>query len=231
MFKMPYFADDYDYLEQYSPIPPEEMLKSGASSDDYIKARYQALTVNCELPYFYDSRIEDDSPSDMTRRQAVLAGIEHDREVLRFVKEKYEQAKPLLTVESLFVDAIEEYLRTGENDISTLESAVKKEEEYQRQATHAEKWDALSLRKFYNILYLGQFIRLLEFEKARNEERFPKRLQEILDDSLKEFEGRATEAERQLDYTVVPIKKLASIQLLTALYGMDYVQRHPDFAR
>jgi hypothetical protein len=44
--------------------------------------------------------------------------------------------------------------------------------------------------------------------------------------TLAEFERSSGEAEREFSYTVVPIKKLASVQLLTALYAMDYVQRH-----
>jgi hypothetical protein len=55
-------------------------------------------------------------------------------------------------------------------------------------------------------------------------------MQEILDDSLAVFEATAAEVEAELDYTVVPIKKLASVQLVTALYAMDHVQHSPEFA-
>lgn len=229
MFRMIYFTDGYDYAEKYSPVPPEKILKSGASSDDYIKAKYHALTVNCELPYFYDPRIEDTSLSDMTRREAMLKGLEFDKEDFYSLKKEYEKIRPLLTAESLFRDAIEEVLRVGENQIMTTENAVKAEKEYERQATKAEKWDALVLRKFWNLLILGQFRRLLEYEKAQVGDKFPPRLQEILDKSLQEFNGKTKDAENELDYTVIPIKKLASIQLLTAFYAMDYVQRNPDF--
>jgi hypothetical protein len=53
------------------------------------------------------------------------------------------------------------------------------------------------------------------------------KLQKILDESIAEFNEKAAEAEKELDYTVVPIKKLAAIQLLTALYAMDYVRGSP----
>lgn len=229
MFRMIYFTDDYDYEEKYSPVPPEKILKSGGSSDDYIKAKYHALTINCELPYFYDPRIEDTSLSDMTRREAMLKRIGYDREAFYSLKEKYEKVQPLLNVTSLFRDAIEEDLRVGENQIKTMENAVKAEKEYERQATNAEKWDAVTLAKFWNILSFSQFIRLLEHEKAQDAAKFAPLLQKILDESLEEFNKKAAEAESELDYKVIPIKKLASIQLLTALYAMDYVQRNPDF--
>jgi hypothetical protein len=228
MFKMFEFREIYDYREQHSPVPPEEVLNSGTSSVDFIKSKYKSLAVICEVPYFYDPRIEDDSPSDITRRQANLKGIEFRQGILDFVTRNYSDAQPLLTAKSLFVDTIEELLRTGQTNIETMKSAVNTEE-YERQATVAERWDALYVTKFYALLSLGQFVRLLEHEKSEVED-FPGRLQEILDESLAMFEEKAAEVESDLDYTVVPIKKLASIQLVTALHTMDYVQRTPELA-
>ena len=62
-----------------------------------------------------------------------------------------------------------------------MENVVKTEKEYERQATIAEKWDALSLTKFWNILTFGQFVRLLEYEKAQVGQKFPAKLQEIME--------------------------------------------------
>jgi hypothetical protein len=139
-----------------------------------------------------------------------------------YVRDKYRKAKPLLTVRSPFVDAVEELLRTGEDEIVSQENAVRAEKEYAKRATAAQKWDAVTLRKFYSVLNLGQFVRLLEFEKARTSAAFPAALQTVLDESLAQFEQSSGEAEREFSYTVVPIKKLASVQLLTALlrYGL-----------
>jgi hypothetical protein len=229
MFKTFRFAEMYDYLEKNSPLPPEEAWNAGTCSDDFVTGRYTCLSVVCEVPYFYDPRIEDDAPSDMTRRQAFLEGSEFRRKVLDFVIRTYEETKPLLTVESLFVDAIEELARTGAMEIETAKRAVLSNTQYERRAKVAEKWDALYVSKFYTLLDLGQFIRLLEHEKANVGGRFPQRLQEILDESLATFEAMAAEVEADLDYTVVPIKKLASVQLVTALHAMDYVQHSPTY--
>jgi hypothetical protein len=226
MFKMLYFTEEYDWMEKFSPTPPEKILNSGESSDDYIKEKYHCLTANCELPYFYDPKIEDTRPSDMTRAEAVLKSLEYEKALFSSLKDNYQKVKPLLTSRSLFIDTIKEVLRTGENQIETAENAVKSGNEYKRQATMAEKWDALNLRKFQTLLFIGQFVRLLENEKAQVGEKFPSELQKILDESMAEFDKKAAEAESVLSYTVIPIKKLASVQLLTALYAMDYVQRH-----
>ena len=71
---------------------------------------------------------------------------------------------------------------------------------------------------------------LLEHEKFAVGDEFPQRLQEILDESLAIFDEKAAEVEADLDSTVVPIKKLASVQLSTSLHAMDHVQRSSDFA-
>jgi hypothetical protein len=230
MFKMFSFNEIYDYTEKYSPVPPKDVFNSGASSEGYIKGKYKALAVVCELPYFYDPRIDDTSPSDMTRRQANLEGIENRREILSFLQSSYEKARPHLMSHSLFVDAIEEYLDKGETNTATMESAVRTGEDYGRQASVAEKWDALTVSKFYSLLTVGQFVRLLEHEKAGRGEDFPESLQDVLDEGLEFFETKAAEVEKELDYTVVPIKNLASVQLVTALHAMDYVQNHPELA-
>jgi hypothetical protein len=226
MFRMTYFRDEYDYLEQYSPTPPEKLLKSGASSDDYVRERYQqAVTVNCELPYFYDSRIEDTHQSDMTRKEAALSSIAEERERVADLRARFNRVQPLLTVRSPFVDAIEEPLRTADAAIAAGEKMARTDKDYLRRATMAEKWDALTLRKFYSLLTASQFVRLLETEKAARGADFPAALQRELTNAAADFDRRAAELEGELHYSVVPIKKLATVQLLTALYTMDYIQR------
>jgi hypothetical protein len=224
MFRMIYFTDQYDYMERYSPTLPEKLLNSGASSDDYVRERYKSLTVNCELPYFYDPRIEDTHPSGTTRREAALASVAAQRARVSDLRRRFTRAQPLLTTASPFLDAIKEALRTADASMAAEEKIARTDKEYARVATVAEKWDALTLRTFYELLTAGQFVRLLEAEKAQAGERFPAALQKQLDEALADFERRAAALEGELHYTIVPIKKLATVQLLTALYAMDYVQ-------
>ena len=228
MFRMIYFTDQYDYMERYSPTPPEKLLNSGASSDDYLRARYQSLTVNCELPYFFDSRIEDTRPSDVTRREAALASIAEQRDRIADLRRRFTRVEPRLTAPSPFADAIRETLRTADASLAAEEKIARSDEQYARQATVAEKWDALTLRRFYALLTAGQFVRLLEAEQARRgRTSLPAVLRDELAASTADFDRRAAALESELDYSVVPIKKLATVQLLTALYAMDHLQRAP----
>jgi hypothetical protein len=115
----------YDYLEEYSPVPPEEVLNSGTSSYDYATRKRDVLGVVCELPYFYDSRIEDLSPSGMTRRQANLEGIEFTREILGFLADSYNASQPLLTTGSFFVDVMEELVKVPGTALQTNRQSLR----------------------------------------------------------------------------------------------------------
>lgn len=226
MFRMIYFTDEYDYLEQYSPTPPEALLNSGASSDDYVRERYQTLTVNCELPYFFDARIADATPGTMTRREATLKSVGEQRARIADLRGRFSRVEPMLEGGSPFVDAIRETLRTADASMASQEKIAKTDAHYARPATVAEAWDALTLRRFYALLTDGQFVRLLEAERTRRGPRFPQALQRELDRSRSAFERRAAALEAELHYSVVPIKTLATVQLLTALYALDHVQSH-----
>lgn len=224
MFRMIYFTDEYDYMERYSPTPPERLLNSGASSDDYVRDRYQTLTVNCELPYFFDPRIEDTRPGTLTRRAATLESLAEQRSRTADLRRRFARVAPRLTAGSPFVDAIRETLRTAEDSMAAEEKMARTDAQFARVATVAEQWDTLTLRRFHALLTDGQFVRLLETERARTGPRFPRELQQELDASLSGFEGRAAALEAELHYSVVPIRKLAEVQLLTALHAMDHVQ-------
>ena len=88
--------------EQTTPVHRQvavKVIKAGMDS---------AQVVVCEVPCFYDARIEADSSSGMTRRKANLQSIEFLREALSFLARSYRDAQPLLTAESLFRSAIED---------------------------------------------------------------------------------------------------------------------------
>jgi hypothetical protein len=187
--------------------------------------RHKAITVNCELPYFFDPTIQDTRPSDMTRRDAALASAKEQRAGAAHLKRRFALVEAMLTAKSPFVDAIRETLRTADASIAADEKIARTDEACSRLATVAEKWDALSLRRFYALLTAGQFVRLLEAEKDQAGVRFPGALQQELEVALADFDRQAARLEAELHYSIVPIKKLATVQLLTAFYVMDYVQR------
>ncbi len=65
----------------------------GTCSSDYGKEVCDAFTLLTELPYFYDKRIADLSPSDITRKEAVLKNLEFSEEADRFIKNILKETK------------------------------------------------------------------------------------------------------------------------------------------
>ena len=74
------------------------MITSGTSSDEYANREGKLISralVN-EMPYFYDQRIDDTTPSDMIRREAVLINCDQTEAFFAALTPLYERVKPLI---------------------------------------------------------------------------------------------------------------------------------------
>ncbi|MCW4020609.1 MAG: M14 family zinc carboxypeptidase, partial [Candidatus Bathyarchaeota archaeon] len=81
MFHIPVEEEIYDFLEKYYDKNPATIRNSGAGIWDYAKRVSNAFTIICEVPYIYDERIADATPTTITKREAVLKSLEISEEV------------------------------------------------------------------------------------------------------------------------------------------------------
>jgi len=216
IFKMPAAAEAYDFLKKHTKKDPAEIINYGTSSDDYARRVAGSFTLVCEMPYYYDPRIEDTSESDVRRRAAVLYGIELAEERYNFIKEKYSEAKTSLKghkEKKLFMDAIEDLLKRFPDTIEAEKHWAKTDPEVERKATVAEKFDSYVISLFYDLLSFGMLYRCV---KGTKNERVEK---EILEQITKWNE----DLERQLSYKVIPIRSLVRVQLGSALLTAEYI--------
>jgi hypothetical protein len=220
VFELPPIADMYDFLEEHTDTDPAETLSGGTSSADYARLFCDPFCLVCEMPYFYDPAIHDTSPSDMVRRDAILQGVEQDREDVGFLEEQYDAVKDALTVSSPFRDSIEEILRTFEQHLTAQENWARTDPKTAEMATVAEKLDSLVIHRFYRLLNLGMFVRMLDAQTAATGE--SPTLSSARQAAKAAFEARSAELEAELDYTVIPIRKLVRVQLGSALLAADY---------
>jgi hypothetical protein len=220
VFKVPPIADSYDFLEKQTGADPAEIIKGGTSSFDYARAFGDPFCLVCEMPYFYNPAIHDTSPSDMLRRDALLQGIEQAREDMNFLSEQYDAVKDGLTVVSPFRDAIEETLRTFPKRMEARENWARTDPQTAETATVAEKLDSLVISKFYRLLSLGMFVRMLDVQIAATGE--SPALASAREAARKTFEERSATLENELDYSVIPIQKLVRVQLGSALLAAGY---------
>ena len=68
-------CSEYDYLEKYGIKDIAKEIDCGTCSDEYASNLCGSITFLTEMPYFYDSRIDDRSESDLTRADALKQKI------------------------------------------------------------------------------------------------------------------------------------------------------------
>lgn len=220
IFKTPAITEQYDFLEEQG-IDPKEAITGGTTSFDYALAFSDPFSLVCEVPYFESTRIRDTAPSGITRSDAILQGIERVKEGLDNMQELYDAVKEQLTYDSPFKDSISTYLRVMPEQLTAQESWAKTDPAAQEQATIAEKLGAVSVgRFFYVLLHLGMTIRMIDVQIATTGESPSLTATRLR--AIAIFDQVAADLESELEYSVVPIRKLVSVQLGSALLGATY---------
>ena len=222
---------DYDYLEKYGVENPAESIKVGTSSADYAKEVSDAFTLLTELPYFYDKRINDLTDSDITRKDAVLEKLKFSKEGDEFITATLNSTIKYMEEKNPFKLALESFTGNEESNEAT-KKMVDENPDFARMATVAEKFDNLLISKFYKMLSYGLLVRANESEllkmKERNEDNPEKKkaLEEAFKISEEKLKELSEELEEKIDYEVIPIKKLVSIQLECGLLMADYLKKN-----
>lgn len=211
--------DTYDYYEKHMDKDPASLISGGAGSDEYAYARAGTFALVCELPYYYDPRIEDTSPTDRTRRDTVLESLEASEKAWEFIRETYAELRPLLrNPSSPFAVAIDDNLKHVPASIEAERKWATTAEDTLRPATGAEAFDSLVVRRFYNELSIGMLWRLCREELARASD---PRTSRVLGDIERELDRKlsleCSALEAELNYRVVPIRDLVRVQLASGL--------------
>jgi len=221
VYYMPSIKDEYDYLEKTLKKDPAEVIRTGTSSVDYARNfNPEVFELVTEVPYYYDPRIEDTSSTDVIRRDAILHSISEARKIYGLLEEKYNSLKDGLKLSNRIREAIEYFLKVMPDHLKAHENWARTEPSLSRKATVAELFDNYQVSKFYRLLMVGMFIRMLKAEEAEGNTKVSK-VREELEDFLEE-EGKRLE--KELNYRVIPIKKLVATQLAAGLYSALYVQ-------
>jgi hypothetical protein len=221
---------NYDYLEKYGVENPEKVINAGTCSADYAIEVADSFTMLTELPYFYEERINDLSEADMTRKEAVLKRIEFDEDSNKFIKETMNNIENYLDKKNPFKLALEAFTDSEKSNEAT-KKMIEENEEFQRNATVAEKFDNLYISKFYKLLSYGLLVRASESElekidKSEKQTEKYKKLEEAFETAKKALKDLSENLEKEINYQVVPIKKLVSIQLECGLIMADYLNRN-----
>lgn len=222
---------EYDYLEKYGGgINPADVIGSGDCSSSYANARYDSFTLLTEMPYFYDERIKDMSESDTIRRDAALQKLDWQDRTSAFLRETLAISQQYMDPENPFMLAVQAFTKGGSSDATR--KMIAENPDFAKKATVAEKFDNLCASKFYKYLSYGQLLRANETELEKMDktgERNPEKraaLQKAFDIMVKAHQDMTDELESEINYQVVPIRKLVYIQLACGLLTAEYLKEH-----
>lgn len=219
IYEMVKGEDIYDYLEEFSPIPPEKAYTRGTDSSAYVSKFKDSVSLITELPYFYDVRIKDMSLSRGTKRdiinESISNSITHYTKLDKIIKkiDKY------ITEDNQFILLVKEQIADLESS-GKAHKELMEQERFSKKATVAEEFDALMVSKFYGTLSTAMTLRAINHELYNNNESNSegKDLLEIAKKETSDYlEESCTFLEKEMNYIVVPIKDLIKIQLESGL--------------
>lgn len=186
----------------------------------HIKEEHEgALFAAIETPYFWDPRNNSEQPANAKREEVFGEATAFYRETMDFIRTSYTSLKErMIENESLFARAVEDLLDQEKEDKTTSEGT----------ATMGDFVQATIQNKVPALLSLGQYLRLLEAEQKAAMGMLPPEINRALEETRQRFVTLAEQLEDQLDYSVISIKRAASMQLMAALHIMDYLQNRQD---
>jgi hypothetical protein len=202
--------EGYDFLEKNLGEDPAPYLSTGTSSDDYLKTLAPtALSFVCELPYYTDPILEDETLAGVTRREAMAEGMNRTEAAVQLLETHFLALRQQLPQDRLF-RSVAEYLRRTPKRLAAQRKAIAASL-YEQEATRAQAFDAKVCRSFHCLLYLGEMYRLATAisEKGRAEE-----MREHITERMAQIETEST-------LHILPLQKLVAIQAGSGLLALQ----------
>lgn len=213
-------TDMYDHLERNGVEDPAAAMGFKASSAQYAE-KYGSFFLIVEMPYFDEPRVNDLSITDVRRRDAILQSLDMRAAIDQWILEQMGTVEHALRLDTPVRRALEEFIASFANYQAADRQWALSAEETDRPATQAELFSNRYTWRFYKLLNVGLFARMLETEIIEGNED-PKVLdaREIASARLRE-DGAALE--RELDYRAIPIRSLVGVQACAGLATAAYL--------
>lgn len=208
IFKLLSTADNYDYMEANGADMSD--YSHGGSSADYA-GRHGALTLIIEMAYYDDDRVNDQTPTETRRRDAILAGLDLSDEGYDVTNGHLEAVRDDLRTKSLFESAVASFMKMQRESKHAERHWAETDPATDRPATVAELFSSNQEVRFYRLLTLGMLLRMLEGEVAVGNG--TPAIRAHLTEAKSTFDQWAAQLEGDLNVRVVPIRKLVAVQL------------------
>ena len=200
--------DTYEYLARTLDEDPAAIIEAGTCADDWLKRVCDAFSLVCELPYYTAPALDDTSPAEMTRREAVLAGTARGLALHAESAAFFERIADRVPDHRL-TRSVRDYLAKAPKRLAA-ERANAQAPAYARTATRAEAMDATVCSVFYHTLYLGEVHRLARMVAAAD----------VADAVRARLVALTAEVERESALRTLPLRPLVSVQAGAGLLAL-----------
>ena len=208
----PFFSvrDSYDYMEKNLGEDPAPYILTGTSSADYLQQRVSdALTLVCELPYFTDPTLDDNSPSGLSRRDALVESMQRTEKTLGLIDAHFSALTSKVPANRLF-RSVADYLQRTPKRLAAQRKQIENPA-YAEEATKAQAFDVMVCRNLHPALYLGEVYRLA---KDAGEEGQANEIRAQVEERMQQIEAES-------DIVILPIKKLVAVQTGSGLLALQ----------
>lgn len=220
IFRMLSAEESYDHLAENGVADPGAVMQSGGSSDGYAR-RYGTFTLVVEMPYFDDPRVNDLTVTDIIRREIILQKLEAADEFDAWIVAHLEAVRADLRLETPIHRAVGAFLSMGKQWREADRQWAQSAEETARPATQAEVFSNLLESRFYSMLVLGMFARMMDAELASGNP--SPAIRAARDAARARLEERGAALERELQYRALPIRSLVGVQVCAGLATAQYL--------
>ncbi|GAA3097612.1 M14 family zinc carboxypeptidase [Streptosporangium carneum] len=186
----------------------------GGGSSDYA-ARFGALHLVTELPYWADPRFADTAPTEREHRDVLATGVAEQRDLIAELKRSLAAVERDLTVPSPYRRSLVDFLDTYDDILSAWEELP----DAGRPATVAEVVDIRQRTHTVRLRYGGTYLRMLDAELAAGNQTPAIRAERAAVGA--HFNTWFDEAEADAKATPIPIRTLVAVQLGAALLAAD----------
>ncbi len=224
IYQMFGISEAYDFYEENGEENPQELILCGTSSDDYLKrvTDNRGFTLVCEMPYFYDRDLDDDSLTEEGRRTLVLDSLDFTIEIQRYTKERFDRFREYCNPKSKIFSSVADGLDNFEKRIAPRLHHAKNDPMYVGKATVAQAFDSKTATRYYSVFRPAMVARLCDEAKAIHPAK-KKELSEIKAELDEYVESTVKDTLRGTNFEVIPIQKLVRVQVGSALNCIEHL--------
>jgi len=212
----------YDFIKSKGVENPQEFIKTGNTSNDYLKsiASKENFTLVCEMPYFYHNSIEDTSLTEFERRDLRIQSLKYMKNIYKHSRKVFNHIKKFCNKSSRIYSAVADYMRRARPELDLEINDAKTSSMYEGKATIAQKFDSNVSSRYYCLLNISMIARLCE-EAISNHPENDIELIKVKNDFDKWVEQEINELLSGVEFEVIPIQKLVRVQIGSAFITLQ----------